>query len=92
VDADASVGSLGSRGHFGEAVVPADEPVEGCGREVAEDRRGTAGLDRGEEAALDRQVGVPHRVNPAVKGVEATVEDADLHGVTAHSAPAQFPE
>jgi hypothetical protein len=92
VCADASVPSFGRGGHFGVAVVPAHEPVQGAGRVVAEGGGRPAGLDRGQEAAFQWQVGVAHGVNPAVKEVQMPVAHAHFDRVAAQPARAQLVE
>jgi hypothetical protein len=74
------------------AVVPADELVQGRGREVAEDRVRAAGLHGGEEAAVERWVGVSDRVNPAVKGVEPSPAHPHFDRIAAQAASPQVIE
>jgi hypothetical protein len=57
---------------------------------VAQDRALAAGLDRGEEAAVEWDVGVAHRVNPAMKAVEVTVPHAREHRLVRQPARAQI--
>ncbi len=76
MDSYAPVRSNSPRRHLGVAVLPAHEPVQGGGRDVAEDGGGAAGLDGREERALLCEVRVAHGVNPAVKGVEMPIADA----------------
>ena len=87
---NASVGSLVCGGDLGVAMVPADEAVEGRGGVVAEDGVWAAGLDGGEEAAFQWNVGVARGVDPAVKGVELTVPHPDGDRIEGEPASAQF--
>jgi hypothetical protein len=58
------------------AMVPRDEAPESGRRHVADDRAWTTRLDRREEEALHRQVGMADGVDPAVDLVQAAAEHA----------------
>ena len=77
---------------LGVALLPRHEAPQRRRREVAEHRVGTAGLDGGEEAALQRQLGVADRVDAAVDRVQAAVAHAGQHGLWRQAAREQLIE
>jgi hypothetical protein len=53
---------------------------------------GPQALTAARKRPFEWEVRVAHGVHPSVKEVEATVADADVHGVAGHPAHAQFVE
>jgi hypothetical protein len=83
VDAQARVRTRrrAEHGDLGIALLPRQEAPERRRRVVAEHRAGAARLDRGEEAALEREVRVADGVDAAVDRVEAAVTHAGQYGL-----------
>ena len=69
---------------------PVEETPERRRREVTEDGAWPARLDCGQEAALERRIGVPDRVDAAVERVEPTISHANCHRIAGQPALAEL--